>query len=63
MVILKDEAGNEFYMELPITMTLETYEFENKQYEIKPSYLWDEEVKQKDRTRIKGAVMIGKDGV
>ena len=60
MVILKDEAGNEFYMELPITMTLETYEFENKQYEIKPSYLWDEEAKQKDRTRIKGAVMIGK---
>ena len=60
MVILKDEAGNEFYMELPITMTLETYEFESKQYEIKPSYLWDEEAKQKDSTKIKGAVMIGK---
>ena len=61
MVILKDETGNEFYMELPITMTLETYEFANKQYEIKPSYLWDGE--QKDRTKVKGAVMIGKDGV
>ena len=60
MVILKDEAGNEFYMELPITLTLETYQFESKQYEIKPSYLWDEESKQKDRTKVKGAVMIGK---
>lgn len=60
MVILKDDAGNEFFMELPITLTLETYAFENKEYEIKPSYLWDEEMKQKDRTKVKGAVMIGK---
>lgn len=60
MVVLKDNAGNEFIMELPITLTLETYEFESKDYEIRPSYLWDDLTKTKDRTRVKGAVMIGK---
>ena len=60
MVVLKDSNGVEIKMELPITLSMETYEHQGRSYEIKPSYLWDEQRKKKDRTKVRGCVMIGK---
>ena len=64
MVALKDSRGNTIIeldeKNFPLEMDVTTSDSSMKPYEIRFSYVWDEQKKQKDRTKIRGAVMIGK---
>ena len=64
MVVLKDSDGHVIMnideKVFPLFMDVTTSDTSVRGYQIKFSYVWDEQRKQKDRSKIRGAVMIGK---
>ena len=64
MVVLKDSVGHVILRVdekiFPLSMDVTTSDASVRGYQIKFSYVWDDVKKQKDRSRIRGAVMIGK---
>ena len=64
MVVLKDSDGHVILKVdekiFPLSMDVTTSDASVRGYQIKFSYVWDEQRKQKDRSKIRGAVMIGK---
>lgn len=64
MVVLKDSDGHAIMnideKVFPLILDVTTSDSTVRSYQIKFSYVWDEQQKKKDRSRIRGAVMIGK---